>query len=316
MGIIHKIKSYFVKHPEEEKVIETIEEIMDEREERGDKVLVDPDELNLLKNLFKLKDIRAGEVCIPNIDIVGISVDATLDQLAKVIIDEKFTRLPVYDGTMDNIVGVVHVKDVLCAIFEHADLTIKEVMKNNVLFVPAAMRALDLLRDMQAKRMQMAVIVDEYGGTGGLITLEDLLEEIVGEIEDEHDALDTPPVLHKIGNTVIQADARILLTDLEERIGVFLTKEEKESDVDTIGGLVFHLSGKLPKIGENVTHSSGVVFEVLDADSRHIKQIKITHFKKLKEKTVFSKKEKRKNKKPKKFDLKKKLQSFRKKKAT
>ena len=293
MGMLYKFKSFFVKHPEEEQVIETIEEIMDEREERGDKVLIDPDELNLLKNLFKLKDIRAGQLCIPSIDIVGISITATLKELTKIVIEDKFTRLPVYDKTLDDIIGVVHVKDLLCAVLERTDVTIKDVMTNNVLFVPSSMRALDLLREMQAKKTQMAVVVDEYGGTDGLITLEDLLEEIVGEIEDEHDALDTPPVLHKIGNSVIQADARIRLLDLEERIGKFLTKVEREDELETIGGLVFHLSGKLPKIGDVITHSSGLVFQVLDADSRHIKQIKITQFKKLKEKKPAPVKKKR-----------------------
>ena len=291
--MLYKFKSFFVKHPEEEQGIETIEEIMDEREERGDKVLIDPDELNLLKNLFKLKDIRAGQLCIPSIDIVGISITATLKELTKIVIEDKFTRLPVYDKTLDDIIGVVHVKDLLCAVLERTDVTIKDVMTNNVLFVPSSMRALDLLREMQAKKTQMAVVVDEYGGTDGLITLEDLLEEIVGEIEDEHDALDTPPVLHKIGNSVIQADARIRLLDLEERIGKFLTKVEREEELETIGGLVFHLSGKLPKIGDVITHSSGLVFQVLDADSRHIKQIKITQFKKLKEKKPAPVKKKR-----------------------
>lgn len=291
--MLYKFKSFFVKHPEEEQVIETIEEIMDEREERGDKVLIDPDELNLLKNLFKLKDIRAGQLCIPSIDIVGISITATLKELTKIVIEDKFTRLPVYDKTLDDIIGVVHVKDLLCAVLERTDVTIKDVMTNNVLFVPSSMRALDLLREMQAKKTQMAVVVDEYGGTDGLITLEDLLEEIVGEIEDEHDALDTPPVLHKIGNSVIQADARIRLLDLEERIGKFLTKVEREEDLETVGGLVFHLSGKLPKVGDIITHSSGLVFQVLDADTRHIKQIKITQFKKLKEKKTVPVKKKR-----------------------
>lgn len=285
MNTFHKIKSFFKKHPEEEQVIETIEEIMDEREERGDKVLIDPDEINLLKNLFKLKDIRAGQICIPNIDIVGISVDASHEELKKIIIEDKFTRLPVYDKTLDDIIGVVHMKDLLCALLDNRSITIKEVMTNNVLFIPSSTRALDLLREMQSKKTQMAVVVDEYGGTDGLITLEDLLEEIVGEIEDEHDALDTPPVLHKIGNSVIQADARILITELEERIGKFLTKEEREEELDTIGGLVFHLFGRLPKVGEKITHSSGLLLQVLDVDSRHVKQIKITQFKKLKEKT-------------------------------
>lgn len=284
MSSFFKLKTLFSKHPEEEQVIETIEEIMDEREERGDKVLIDPDELGLLKNLFKLKDVRAGQVCIPSIDITGIQLSAPLSELKKIVISDKFTRVPVYDKSIDDIVGVVHVKDLLCAILQKEDISVKDVMTNNVLFVPSSMRALDLLREMQAKKTQMAVVVDEYGGTDGLITLEDLFEEIVGEIEDEHDALDTPPVLHKIGNSVIQADARILLAELEKRIGPFLTKEERESDWDTIGGLVFHLAGRLPKVGETITHSSGLLFQVTDVDSRHVKQVKITQFKKLKEK--------------------------------
>lgn len=304
MSLFYKLKAVFTKHPEEDQVIETIEEIMDEREERGDKVLIDPDELGLLKNLFKLKDVRAGQVCIPSIDIVGIQIDSSLDALKKIVISDKFTRLPVYEKSLDDIIGVIHVKDLLCAVLERKNVTVREVMTNNVLFVPPSMRALDLLRDMQAKKTQMAVVIDEYGGTDGLITLEDLLEEIVGEIEDEHDALDTPPVLHRIGNSVIQADARIRLTDLESRIGLFLTPEEKEENLETIGGLVFHLSGRLPKIGETIAHSSGVLFQVIDADSRHVKKVKITQFKKLMEnkKTtnrtrlfVFKKAEKKKN---------------------
>ncbi len=311
MEFLQKIKSYFTKHPEEEQVIETIEEIMDEREERGDKVLVDPDELNLLKNLFKLKDIRAGHICIPNIDITAVSINASLEQLSKIIVEDKFTRIPVYDGTLDNIVGVVHAKDLLCAVLTHTDITLKEIMTNNVLYVPASVRALDLLRDMQAKCTQMAVVIDEYGGTGGLITLEDLLEEIVGEIEDEHDALDATPVLHKIGNSLIQADARILLSALEERIGFFLTDDEKNSDVDTIGGLVSYLAGRLPKVGEKITHSSGVVFEITDADARHVKQVKITHFKKIKENQKKKKApEKKKKLGLKQFDLKGKLKAL------
>ncbi len=281
MNLPHKLKSFFGRHPEEDQVLETIEEIMDQREERGDKVLVDPDELLLLKNLFKLKDIRAGQIMIPRIDIVGISADASLEELKNVIINEKFTRLPVYDKTLDNIVGVVHVKDVLCALFEKQLETVKEVMTSNVLFVPQSIRALDLLRDLQEKRTQMAVVIDEYGGTDGLITLEDLLEEIVGEIEDEHDALDTPPTFRRIDTDTIEADARIFLKDLEAVIGSFVTPAERSSQVGTVGGLVFHLSGRLPHRGEIIKHSSGIVFQVIDLDTRHIKKVRITRLKAL-----------------------------------
>ena len=298
MTIFSKIKSFFVRQPEEEKVLETIEEIMDERVERGDKVLIDPDEISLLKNLFRLRDIRAGEIRIPTIDITGINIDASSDELKRMMAEEKFTRLPVYEQTLDNIVGVIHVKDILCAMMENEEVSVKKLMTGSILFVPPSVRALDLLREMQEKKAQMAIIIDEYGGTDGLITLEDLLEEIVGEIEDEHDALDEAPVLHKIGNSVIQADARILLKDLEKMIGPFMTKKEKEEYVDSVGGLVFHLAGRLPRVGEKVEHSSGIVFQVLDVDARHIKKVKITKFNKRKqekEKRSFLKKRKKKS---------------------
>ncbi len=298
MTLFSKIKSIFVRPSEEEKVLETIEEIMDERVERGDKVLVDPDELGLLKNLFRLRDVRAGEIRIPTIDITGISVDASYEELKRLMTEEKFTRLPVFEHTLDNIIGVIHVKDILCAMMEEEEISVKKLMTGSILFVPPSVRALDLLREMQAKKAQMAIIIDEYGGTDGLITLEDLLEEIVGEIEDEHDALDEAPVLHRIGNSVIQADARILLKDLEKMIGPFMTKEEREEFVDSVGGLVFHLAGRLPRVGEKVEHSSGIVFQVLDVDARHIKKVKITKFNKRKkqekEKRSFLRKRKKK----------------------
>ncbi len=298
MTIFSKIKSLFVRPAEEEKVLETIEEIMEERVERGDKILIDPDEIGLLKNLFRLRDVRAGEIRIPTIDITGISVDASYEELKRLMIDEKFTRLPVYEHTLDNIIGVIHVKDILCAMMEETEISVKGLMTGSILFVPPSVRALDLLREMQAKKAQMAIIIDEYGGTDGLITLEDLLEEIVGEIEDEHDALDEAPVLHRIGSNVIQADARILLKDLEKTIGSFLTKDEREEFVDSVGGLVFHLAGRLPRVGEKIEHSSGIVFQVLDVDARHIKKVKITKFNKRKkqekEKRSFLKKRKKK----------------------
>ena len=278
MNIIQKIKNRFEKHTaEEEKVIETIEEIMDEREERGDDVLVDSEELLLLRNLFKLRDIRAGEIMIPRADIIGISAGATLSDLRDIVIKEKFTRLPVYDKSLDNIVGLVHVKDLLCQLFEHGrDTTVQEVMTHNVLFVPTSIRVLDLLREMQNKFTQIAIVIDEYGGTAGLITLEDLLEEIVGEIEDEHDALDTPPEMTRLKNGAWGVDARISLNELEKAIGSFISEEEKDAEIDTVGGLVFHLAGRLPKRNEVIRHPSGVKFQVTRVDSRCILKVKVT----------------------------------------
>jgi len=275
MGLIQKVKDHFDKHTTEDKVIETIEEIMDEREERGEETLVDSEELLLLKNLFKLRDIRAGQVMIPRIDIIGIPKSGSINEIKDLFIRDKFTRLPVYDKSLDNVVGVIHVKDLLCKLLESdSDISIADLMTNNVLFVPTSIRALDLLRDMQTKRTQMAIVVDEYGGTAGLITLEDLLEEIVGEIEDEHDALDSPPILRSVRGGW-EADARIPLSEIEKVIGSFTTEDDRAADIDTIGGLVFHLAGRLPASNEIINHPSGLRFQATQVDSRCIRLVKI-----------------------------------------
>lgn len=280
MKIFEYIKSLFNKNDQEEKIIETIEEIIDEREERGDPVLVDPQELVYVKNLFKLKELKAHQVMIPRAQIVGISLHASESEIKKTIISDKFTRMPVYDKTLDNIVGLLHTKDLLCSLFNGKALNIQNIMNENVLFVPPSIKALDLLCEMQAKRTQMVIVVDEYGGTDGVITLEDLLEVIVGKIEDEHDALDNPPLLVKRSNYVVEADANVLLTDLKKKIGTLDLSKAQEADLGTIGGWVFYLAGRLPAKGEVITSPSGIRFQVLDVDARHLKRIKITHFKK------------------------------------
>lgn len=275
--MLNKIKSFFEKHPEEEEAIETLEEIMDQREERGDEVLVADEEVLLMKNLFHLRDIRAGDVLIPRAEISAISLTAKLSDLKKNILADKFTRIPVYEKTLDNIVGVLHTKDLLCVLLQKKEISIEKLMHKNVLFVPTSVHVLDLLRDMQSKSMQLCVVVDEFGGTAGLITLEDLLEEIVGEIEDEHDALDTPPAIERVSPTVVVADAQVKLTNLERSIGHFLTPKDKEADLDTVGGLVFYTAGRLPTRGEIITHASGVKFQVLELASRRIKRLRISY---------------------------------------
>ncbi len=288
--MFEKIKEIFEKHPEEEEAIETVEEIMDEREERGDDVLVDDDEMLLLKNVFKLRDKRAADIAIPRAQMVAISLHATPEELKKIVQKDKYTRMPVYEKNLDNIVGVLHTKDLLGAILERKSIDVAKIMNHHVVFVAPSMRGLDLLREMQAKSMQLAVVVDEFGGTMGLITLEDLLEEIVGEIEDEHDMLDKPPELTQVSPRVIEADARVELSELEAMIGHFLTEEDKEAEIDTVGGFVFHIAGRLPYRGEIITHSSGVKFQVTDVDARRIKKVKITHFESLKKKPKAKKK--------------------------
>lgn len=275
--MFNKIKEIFEKHPEEDEVIETIEEIMDEREERGEDVLVDKDEMLLLKNMFKLRDKRACDVVLPRGEICAIPLNAKPEEVKKIILRDKYTRLPVYDKTLDNIIGILHTKDVLYALLKKNPLSILDIMNRHVLFIAPSMRALNLLRTMQAKGTQIAVVVDEFGGCMGLITLEDLLEEVVGEIEDEHDILDEPPQLKRISPKVIEADARIELGRLEKMIGSFITPDDKEAEIDTLGGLVFHTAGRLPFKGEVITHPSGIKFQIIDVDARRIKKLRLTH---------------------------------------
>ncbi len=290
--MFQKIKDLFNKHPEEEEVLETIEEIMDEREERGDDVLVDKDEMLLLKNMFKLRDKRASDVALPRGEISALSLSAKPEEIKKLIVRDKYTRLPVYDKTLDHIVGVLHTKDLLCALLQNRPLDINQIMNKHVLFVAPSMRALDLLRKMQSGGVQLSVVIDEYGGTFGIITLEDLLEEIVGEIEDEHDLLDVPPELKFLSPKVLEADARIEISQLEKKIGHFMTLEDQEAEIDTVGGLVFYTAGRLPCKGEVITHSSGLKFQIIEVDARRIRLVKITHFDGLKKKSHSASKKK------------------------
>ncbi len=276
MELWHTLKNKLLKHPEEEEIIETIEEIMEQREERGDSVLVDPHELLLVKNLFKMKELRAAQIMIPRVDIKAVPVTMTKEELADIILQTPYTRLLVYEKTLDNIVGLLHLKDFLKALLKKEKIDISQIMIPTVLFVPPSIRALDLLREMQTNRTQLAVVIDEHGGTNGLITLEDLMEVIVGEIEDERDMPGTTLLLKKINKTTVEADAKVLLEDLEKLTGKFWGKEVQEMEIDTIGGLVSYIAKRLPHKGEIITAPNGVTFHILDGDSRRLKVIRIT----------------------------------------
>ena len=185
--------------------------------------------------------------------------------------------MPVFKKTLDDIVGIAHVKDVVGVSKGQKDKTIADIMNPEVIFISPAMRILDLLRDMQSKKTHMVMVVDEYGGIDGLITIEILVEQIVGEIEDEHDN-EVPPDLLWHSNGTLEVDARAQIEDFEKLAGRILTENEKEEDIDTIGGLVFHIAGRMPVRGEIVKHSSGVRFWIMEADARQIKRLMVSNF--------------------------------------
>lgn len=233
---------------------------------------IDPLERALLENTLKLRRMTIEDVMVPRADIVALSAAAPLDEVVAAVGQSRHSRLPVFEKDLDRIVGMIHVKDVLAHIGKPDTPSLKDLARE-VLFVSPAMLVLDLLLEMRIKRTHMALVVDEFGGIDGLATIEDLVEEIVGDIEDEHDIAE-PPQLETRPDGTLVADARATLEDFEAAVGDVLTDDERE-DLDTLGGLVFNLVGRVPSRGELVSHPSGLEFEVLDGDPRRLKRLRV-----------------------------------------
>ena len=231
--------------------------------------------------------LRVDDVMVPRADIVAVEKTATLKELSKAFRDAGHSRLPVFEDTLDNPIAMVHIKDLLPYLMFDArgrtaktypDRKVIRTIKRPVLYVPPSMLAQDLLRRMQARRVHMAIVVDEYGGTDGLVTIEDLIEPIVGDIEDEHDELEEElkKVVLESGEVCWDADARMSIDDFEEAIERDFATIDEEEEVDTLGGLVFTLAGRVPGRGEIIVHPEGVEMEVIDADPRRVKRLRIT----------------------------------------
>ncbi|WP_224704388.1 hemolysin family protein [Devosia aquimaris] len=248
-------------------------------------------ERTILQNVLKLSNVSVGDVMVERSDIQAIEADVNLGTLLARFRQVGHSRLPVYEDGLDNIVGFIHVKDALGKITEPVtdpakDVPVKlvsSVLKQKIgkfdlvrtaMFVPTFMPVGDLLQSMRASRVHMAIVVDEYGGTDGLVTIEDLLEAVVGEIEDEHDEM-AAALIRKVGPDTYIADARAELNDVQQMLGPEFDPGDYAEEVDTIGGLVFDLAGHVPKRGEKVTKLDGFQFEILAADSRRIKRLRI-----------------------------------------
>ncbi|WP_258548965.1 hemolysin family protein [Thalassospira profundimaris] len=250
---------------------DTLEELAERTEEDDEPVSLH--ERSLFENIIALRDMTAEDVMIPRTDIVAVPKKISLPDLVNEMVTKAHSRLPVYGDTLDDIVGMVHIKDVLACHAAGRDYRLSALLRR-VLFVSPAIRVLDLLSEMRLSRTHMALVVDEFGGIDGLITIEDLVEEIVGEIDDEHD-VDQTPKLIRLSDGCFIADARYEIEDLEEKLGFGLLDEEEDEDIDTLGGLVFSLAGRVPARGELIEHPLGLQFEVLDADPRRVRRLRI-----------------------------------------
>jgi len=270
-------------------------EVALESEANGETADFTPSERTILQNVLQLGEKHIDDVMVPRADIEALAIDTPLGVAISHFRRVNHSRIPVYDGSLDNITGFIHVKDALRKITAPVVDAEKEVpiklvstplrqplgkldIARTVLFVPPLMPVGDLLQEMQRKRVHMAIVIDEYGGTDGLVTIEDLLEAVVGEIEDEHDEAEVA-LVRKINSNIFIASARAELDEVKSVIGPDFDPGEHAQEVDTLGGLVFDLAGRVPGKGEVVGGLKGFEFEVMQADSRQIKRLKIKRLK-------------------------------------
>ena len=255
---------------------ESLEEVIEESDRK--EPALSQQERVMLSNLLSFGELKVSDVMLPRAQIVAADEDTPLAELMSLFREAKHSRLPVYRENLDDPTGLVHVKDVLTLLEPNGAndyrLTSAKIarIRRPILFAPPSMRALDLLLKMQASHTHLALVIDEYGGTDGLISIEDLIEEIVGDIADEHD--DEAMALRRDGVCFV-VDARLALEDFKNETGVDLSTPETDEDVDSLGGLVTALLGRVPQRGEIVSHPAGFEFEVLDADPRRVRRLRI-----------------------------------------
>ncbi|WP_230483653.1 hemolysin family protein [Sphingomonas sp. Leaf21] len=275
-GIWRGLKSLIFGDEQGESLRDQLEDAIDRHEgdpgpdAKGD---LTPLERQMVRNLLHFGERDAGDVGVPRADIIAVEERTTFDHLVQIFAEAGHSRLPVYRETLDSIIGMVHIKDVfniLATGAAHPE-TLAGLIRDP-LYVPMSRGALDLLADMRQKRVHLAVVLDEYSGTEGLVTIEDLIEEIVGEIEDEHD--DAPQaLLVPLDGGAWDADARVSLEEVGRAVDPVL--EEAEEDVDTLGGLAAVLAGQVPPAGTCIDHPSGWRIEVTEADERRIHRLRL-----------------------------------------
>jgi CBS domain containing-hemolysin-like protein len=255
---------------------ESLEEVIEESERQSP--ALSQQERVMMTNLLAFGELQVRDVMVPRAEIVAVEENMALPELITLFRAGKHSRLPVFHETLDDPTGLVHVKDVMALLEMRADgdyrLESSSIarIKRPVLFVPPSMRALDLLLKMQTSHTHLALVIDEYGGTDGLVSIEDIIEEIVGDIADEHD--EEGVGLRRDG-TCFVVDARTALEDFKSETGIDFATPENEEEVDSLGGLVTSLLGRVPQRGEIVSHPSGYEFEVLDADPRRVRRLRI-----------------------------------------
>ncbi len=255
-----------------EDVRESLEEMIEEADRHGLGGL-SQEERALLLNVLAFGELKVDDVMVPRVDIAAVPLEAGLARVVETMRRSGHTRLLVYRDDLDRIEGFVHVRDLLAYWGDGAPFELSRLLRP-VLVVPPAMPALDLLLEMRRTHQHVAVVVDEFGGTDGLVTLSDLVREIVGEMPDESEQAEQPTLV-ELEDGSLEADARLDVETLEQRLGTRLLEDEEREEVDTLGGLVAALSDRIPQVGDRIQHPAGVLFEIVEAEPRRIRKVRI-----------------------------------------
>ena len=269
---INKLK-FFLKKKNNNKLQNKFENLLNKRLKQKKPLKIN--EEKIISNVFQLPEKLINDIMIPRTDIISVDTNVNINKFVQIIGRTSHSRYPVFDKSRDNIVGMVHIKDIISCWKNKKIRNIKKLVRQ-ILFTPDSINILDLLLKMRTSHIHMAIIVDEHGGVDGLVTIEDLVEEIVGEIKDEHEAQkenknNIKGLIKDDGS--IKISARMLIEDFEKKYGNIFSDKKDISDIDTMGGLVFHIFGRIPLKGEVIKHSNVCEFEILDADSRRIRTI-------------------------------------------
>lgn len=278
-GFWNGIKRIFFRAKIDSELKESLEEVIEELE--ADEGTLGEEERSIIMNTLSFGDLKVDDVMVPRADIVAIEENASFEKMMTVFADASTSRLPVFRETLDEVIAMVHIKDafkVFARIKAGKETPSVKSIQRPILFVPPSMKLIDLLTKMQKTRIHMALVVDEYGGTDGLLTIEDLVEQIVGDIEDEHDVTDGT-LMRELPDGNLYVDARLPIEELEDLLGIDFLTDDQDDDVDTLGGLVFTLAGHIPQKGDTIDHDNGIRFEIIEGDTRHIKYI-LVHRKK------------------------------------
>ena len=272
-GFWSSFKKLFNRSNIDHELKESLEEVIEEIE--ADQGTLGEEERSIIMNTLSFGDLRVDDVMVPRADIVALEENATFDDMMNIFVDASTSRLPVYRDTLDEVIAMVHIKDAFRVFAKNKQgnkiRSVKSIQRP-ILFVPPSMKLIDLLTKMQKTHIHMALVVDEYGGTDGLLTIEDLVEQIVGDIEDEHDIAECL-LIRELPDVNLHVDARLPINELEDLLGLDFLTDDQDDDVDTLGGLVFTLAGHIPQKGDVVIHENGINFEIIEGDNRHIKYI-------------------------------------------